>query len=78
MGAKLQYLKPDSPAFPTRTAIPKYIKPGHTLGYTVGDGGKEDGGRGTCKERCLASWGEYLNPELTEEINLSWAGFTPL
>lgn len=75
MGAKLQCLRA---AFPIRTAIPKYTKPGHTLGYTVADGGKENKGRGRCQERCLAAWGEDLKPELTEEINLFWAGFRPL
>lgn len=80
MRAKPQCLRAESPAFPTRTAIPIYTKPGHTLGCTVAAGGKENEGRGTCKERRLAfpkSWGD-LNSELTEEISLFSAGFGPL
>lgn len=78
MGAKPQYLRAKSPAFPIRTAIPKYTKPGHTLGYTVADRGKENEGRGTSKESYLAYLGEDLSPELIEEINFFSAGFRPL
>lgn len=67
MGAKLQYLRAESPAFSTRTAIPKCTKPGHTLGIQL-----------LMVERCLAAWGEDLSPGLTEEINLFWTGFRPL
>lgn len=75
IGAKLQYLRA-IPSLSTWTDIPKFTKPEHTLGYTVAGGGKEDKGRATCKERCLASWGDLI-PEFTEEVNLFWLDSGP-
>lgn len=67
----------EPPAPQTSMAIPKCTKPACVLGYLVADGGKEDEGRGMCKERCLAVWGEGPKPEFTGEINLLWAGSRP-